>query len=264
MANEKQQPQTSVGEQANIKYLQDQIKYTGFKLTDRQNKELVDNIEGKKEAFSINVNNKQQEKGGVDAEINYTLNFKKSATGEMQFFNSYDAELIKKDGTKLNHNFSISNTPGAKNITALEAFNLLDGRFVNKDLVNKEGQKANYWVGIDFDADKKENNNYAFKMFHQNYGYDLKASMDKVGAEPSEQLIKGLEKGNRMPMHIVQNNKIESLFADANPQMKTFNFYDKSGNKQFIKIDNEVEKSQNNKVDNKPQEEQNTSRGRKM
>lgn len=251
MATENQRPETNVNEQSNIKYLQDQIKYTGFKLSEQQTKELEDNIVSKKDAFTINLNNKNTNKGGVDAEINYTLNFQKSNKGDVYFFNNYDAELLKKDGTKLNHKFSITNTPGAKNFTALEAFNLLDGRYINKDLKNKEGVKANYWVGMDFNAEKNENNNYAFKMFHEKYGYDVKAALDKYGTEQTDDLIKGLEKGNRMPMNIINNNKIENVFADVNPQMKSFNFYDEKGDKLFIKNENAQEQKTDNKAEAK-------------
>jgi len=65
-----------------------------------------------------------------------------------------------------------------KGVTGKEAFNLLDGRSVHKDLVTKEGQPYKAWMKLDFDK-KDKNNNFEVKQFHENYGFDLKAAVEK-------------------------------------------------------------------------------------
>ena len=65
-----------------------------------------------------------------------------------------------------------------KGVTGKEAFNLLDGRSVHKDLVTKEGQPYKAWMKLDFDK-KDKNNNFEVKQFHEKYGFDLKAAVEK-------------------------------------------------------------------------------------
>jgi hypothetical protein len=56
--------------------------------------------------------------------------------------------------------------------TVKEAYNLLNGRAVNKELTTSEGQNYTAWTQLDF-TDKEVNGNYRMKQFHQNYGVDL-------------------------------------------------------------------------------------------
>jgi phosphoglycerate-specific signal transduction histidine kinase len=88
----------------------------------------------------------------------------------MYFFNSYQVSLAKDENSpKMNQSFYIEKS---NNITLKEAFNLMNGRAVNKDLTNKEGQLYNAWVQLDFkNADAQ--GNYKLRQFHQNYGFDL-------------------------------------------------------------------------------------------
>ena len=65
-----------------------------------------------------------------------------------------------------------------KGVTGKEAFNLLDGRSVHKDLVTKEGQPYKAWMQLDFE-NKDKNNNFEVKQFHEKYGFDLKAAVEK-------------------------------------------------------------------------------------
>jgi len=72
----------------------------------------------------------------------------------MYFFNSYHASLQKTNGEKLDQTFYINK---GKGITSKEAFNLLDGRAVHKDLVTKENQPYKAWLQLDL-GNKDEKN----------------------------------------------------------------------------------------------------------
>lgn len=86
--------------------------------------------------------------------------------------------------------------------TAKEAYNLLSGRSVNKDLTNKEGQPFNAWLQLDFKEEDK-NENFKVKQYHQGYGYELEAVLNKYpikelsNDEEKVKLMKSLEKGNQ-------------------------------------------------------------------
>ena len=88
-----------------------------------------------------------------------SLNFRKSDSSDMYFFNNYHASLEKNNGEKVDRTFFLNK---GKGITSKEAFNLLDGRAVHKDLVTKEGQPYKAWTQLDFE-NKDKNNNYERK-----------------------------------------------------------------------------------------------------
>src|SRR5688500_18826489 len=101
--------------EANVKYLQDQIKYTGF--GDGLDKQLRDNMEKQLPEFSL----RHTARFGKD-ELTSTLHFKRSPHSELYFFNSYLASLKEQHNRQLNQLF-YTQRPGA--ITLKEAFNLM-------------------------------------------------------------------------------------------------------------------------------------------
>jgi hypothetical protein len=152
----------------NLQYLTDNIKYMGF--GENLKSELEKNMNEGKGEFQLDHK----------AEINKkpfeaTLNFRKSDSTDMYFFNNYHASLEKSNGEKMEQTFYLNK---GKGVTAKEAYNLLDGRAVHKDLVTKEGHPYKAWMQLD-PANKDKNNNFEVKQFHENYGFDLKAAVEK-------------------------------------------------------------------------------------
>jgi hypothetical protein len=154
----------------------------------------------------------------------------------MYFFNSYHVSLKKEDSKEsLEQTFYINKD--SSNITLKEAYNLMDGRAVNKDLKNKEGEEYNAWIKLDFKEDDN-NGNFKFKQYHQNYGYDLEASLSKhsikelQNPEYKNDLLNSLKKGNLQSVTFVVNGVESKQYVEANPHFKTVNVYD--GNMQRI------------------------------
>lgn len=164
----KSQLKTDVMNNENFQYLSDNLKYMGF--GENLKLELEKNLNDGKAEFQLHYK----------AEINkkpfeVTMNFRKSDTSDMYFFNNYKASLGKANGQKEEQTFYLNK---GKGVTGKEAFNLLDGRSVHKDLVTKEGQPYKAWIQLDFE-NKDKNNNSEVKQFHENYGFDLKAAVEK-------------------------------------------------------------------------------------
>ena len=205
----------------NLQYLKDNIKYMGF--GENMYRELERNLgEGKAEFqlhFSAEINKKPFEA---------TLNFRKSDSTDMYFFNNYHASLEKSNGEKNEQTFYLNK---GKGVTAKEAYNLLDGRAVHKDLTTKEGQPYKAWIQLDFE-NKDKNNNFEVKQFHENYGYDLKAAVGKFAvaelADPAKAkaLMQSLEKGNVQSVTIEKDGSSHKMFMEADPQYKKVTLYD--------------------------------------
>ena len=117
------------------------------------------------------------------------------------------------------------------NITMKEAYNLIEGRSVNKDLTSKEGEVYNSWVQMDF-KQSESNGNFKLNHYHQNYGYDLEAVLSKHPIKEletpkyKEDLINSLKKGNLQSATFLKEGNEIKQYIEASPQFKTINIYD--------------------------------------
>ncbi len=210
--------------QKNFDYLKDQVKFTGF--GDALEVELQEKIRKQTPDFQLYHNTKF----GNDV-ATATLHFKKSEQSDMYFFNKYDLTLKLESNTDmLKQTFFINK---GNNITLKEAYNLMSGRAVNKDLTNKEGQVYNAWVQMDFKETDK-NGNYQLKHYHQNYGFELakelaKHPMKELGMEQEkERLVESLQKGNRQVVTFIKEGNEQRMFIEANPRFKSINVYNEN------------------------------------
>src|SRR5690606_6128272 len=217
----------------NLEYLKESLKYLGF--GDKLNADLEKNIKDQTAEFKLQLRG-EFTRDGQKGRVDYALDFKKSDQTDMYFLNRYNATLKHDDPEKdRSQTFYISRNAG---ITAKEAYNLLSGRAVNKDLINKEGQPYNAWLQLDFN-EKDKNDNHKVKQFHQGYGYDLDAVVNRYpikelgNAEEKVKLLKSLEKGNLQPVTFVTEGREEKMYVSANPQYKTLDLYDSKMEKQF-------------------------------
>lgn len=215
-----------------LDFYKDQLKYAGFgdKLNDRLG-ELFKNDAEKTIVFNTAI---EYGRDAAAKTVNYDLRFNKSETTGLFFLNNFSAVMDKGNGELLANTFYLDR---AKGITAKEAFNLLEGRSVYKELKNKEGASYHAWVKLNPDI-KDEKGNMKFSVFNDNYGYDLSASLAKVQSPDlvfnfsREDTIKSLQKGNLVEMHTA--DKTEKYFIAAEPQYKSMTVFNEAGEKQFI------------------------------
>lgn len=209
----------------NHDFLKDQLKYTGF--GEEAQAQLRNNLMKAQNEFSI----KQVTAYGKD-ELSVSLNFKKSTNTDLYFFNNYRAELQKPGSdAKISQTFYVNNE--GRNITQKEAYNLLDGRSVNKDLVSKDGQIHNAWIKLNF-KETAASGNYKMRQFSPQYGFDLEKSLEKFPVkellDPKERvkLLESLERGNRQAVTFKGEDGEQKRFIEANPQFKSVTVYDDS------------------------------------
>ncbi|MGJ7030871.1 hypothetical protein [Niabella hirudinis] len=207
--------------QENFEYLSQQLKYLGF--GDELTGDLHKNMGKGNQAFTLGITlvYSSFEKNAVQ----YDLNFRKGRE-DMYFLNSYIARL-GEDTAKFYVN------KGEKNITSKEAFNLMEGRAVYRELTNREGEKYHAWHKID--TEKSEGENIKFKSASAGQGYDLEAAMKKVVSQElffgldKDMAIESLKKGNLV--EVKNMDKSEKYWIAADPQFKTLEIFDTSGTK---------------------------------
>lgn len=206
--------------QENLQYLSDNLKYMGFGETLKA--DLEKNLQEGKPEFKLEFFNEIGNKG-----FEATLNFRKSESSDMYFFNNYQATLHRSNGEEVNQTFYLNK---GKGVTAKEAFNLLDGRAVHKELLTKDGQPYKAWLQLDFD--NKTDKGFEIKQYHENYGYDLKTAVGKFAVaelsdpEKEKALLASLQKGNVQSVTIEKDGSSQKLFMEANPQFKNVTLYD--------------------------------------
>jgi hypothetical protein len=235
----------------NLEFLKESLKYLGF--GEKLNADLENKIKEQPAEFKLSIPG-EFTRGDVKERVDFTLDFKKSDQTDMYFFNRYQATLKNDDPEKeKSQTFYITKNAG---ITAKEAYNLLSGRAVNKDLENKEGQPFNAWVQLDF-AEKDKNDNFKVKQYHQGYGYDLENVLKRYpikelgNDEDKAKLMKSLEKGNIQQVTFVREGKEEKMFVSANPQYKTLDLYNAKMEKQYQGIEKKEKSSEDKSKEKK-------------
>ncbi|TKC04233.1 hypothetical protein [Pedobacter frigoris] len=197
--------------------------------------------------------------------VNYDLNFRKSETTDMYFFNSYNATL--KTGNEAHDKTQEFRIRNGNNIGADEAFNLIAGRAVQKSMVNGDGDTYQAWLKVDF-SQKDNYGNHNVDQFHDRYGYDLEKAVNKfpiaelAKPEGKAELLASLKAGNSTAVTMTKDSQEAILFIEANPRLRTINIKDEKG--VSVKRD-QVEikdKSQSQKIDEN-QGQQNNQSGRK-
>ncbi|MBI3137224.1 MAG: hypothetical protein HYZ15_01425 [Sphingobacteriales bacterium] len=206
----------------NFEYLKDQLKYHGF--GEGLQSELQANLSKEAAEFTLAHKTEVNKK-----ELEATLYFRRSDTTDMYFLNKYDvrARTERKDET-LSQTFYMNKGQG---VTLKEAYNLLNGRAVHKELLDKEDQKYKAWIQLDFSA-RDKHGNFERKQYHENYGYDIRAALaaypiKELGTqEDKEKLLKSLEKGNLQQVTLKGEMAEIKVYVEANPQYKVVSLYD--------------------------------------
>ncbi|GAB2632874.1 hypothetical protein [Belliella aquatica] len=208
-------------DQENLDYLKDKLKYSGFE--DKLNVELEKQIKAGKEAFELPISMKFEEKN-----IDFNLHFKQSSQSERYFFNKMDVMLHNANPAIAMKEHTFYQNQG---LSAKEAFNLMEGRAVEKSLLNADNEPYKAWLQLDLGV-KEENGNFKLNQYHENYGFDMKKVLEdlpiKEMQDPtkSEWLLKAVSKGNIYPVTMERGGKEEIMFIEANPKFKSINVYD--------------------------------------
>lgn len=240
--------------QKNLDYLKEGLKYLGF--GEGLNDKLAENIIKKQDQFQLKTENQY----GND-KVSYVLDFKKGSESDMYFFNRYSATIKNEAGEEKTQSFYPKKNTG---ITAKEAYNLLSGRAVNKDLTNSEGQPYNAWLQIDWNQ-KDNHGNHKYRTIHEAYGYNLEKELQRHPIKElnditsKERLMQSLERGNLHQVIFLKGDKEEKMHIEANPQFKTLNIYDESGKKVFQENERKESKVENGKEVSAPKEVQKQS-----
>lgn len=227
--------------QENLGFLKDTLKFHGF--GDKLNADLEANIRDVKKEFSLPIQTKMNEDT-----ISATLHFRKSSESDIYFFNRYDAKLEKPGLEPRQQTFYLDN---AKGFTMKEAYNMLDGRSVFKELKNSEGEMYKAWNKLDL-ATKQDNGNFKMERYGQGRGYDIREVLSYYpikeldDKENRQNLSRSLERGNLVTVNLEKDGVKQSVQIAADPKNYGIKMYTDKGV--------ELSKTEKNELMLKPQE----------
>ena len=209
----------------NLAFLQDSLKYLGFGENTLLNQQLEEQVLKDLGEFELYTEAYFDDNTKLEAKLYY----RKSDAKDRYFLTKFDALLRYSDDPDKNRaqTFYIYKGTG---ITFKEAFNLLEGRSVNKDMINLEGEKYNAWVQLNFE-EKDSQNNFKLRQYRAQYHYELEKVLEKYpirelqSEETKAVLIRSLRRGNIQIVTFLKLNKAEKMFIEANPMYKTINIY---------------------------------------
>lgn len=207
----------------NLAYLQDQLKYLGF--GEHWGEALQTKLSEGTETFSLRLDTEV-----AKTPISADLHFSKGKEGDRYYLNRWDATLKTPEGS-IGQSFPIYRGSG---VTLKEAFNLLEGRAVYKQLPDRDGQKHGAWLQLDKDALDK-NGNYKVRQYHPGYGYNLEKVLSSLPIKElldptaKERLLYSLQKGNRTAATFETKGGVEQLHLEAVPKFKSLNVYTEGG-----------------------------------
>lgn len=208
--------------QKNFEYLREQVKFTGFGVALEE--DLKEKLKSQPDEFQLYYRGCFGADEGVA-----TLFFKRSAHSDLYFFNKYEV-ILKRAGTD-NISKRVFYIGKENNFTFKEAYNIMCGRSVHKELTNMSGAHYTGWVQLDR-RQPEATGAYKLRYFHENYGFDILTELKKYpireleNEETSRRLVASLYKGNHQAVTWVADGVDTVRFIEANPRFKSLRVYD--------------------------------------
>ena len=233
-----------VKNEKNLEYLQKLQTSLGF--GEKLNAVLESAISRELPKFTLGISNilRPLESKDVNASktdyIQYGLNFNRQKDGDAYFLNTIDVTLHKTgESVPREQTFDIERD---HRITALQAYKLLSGQSLEKDIYvkpqgaeadAKKSEKIKAWFKLQLDV-KDAYGNHPLKILRPEYGYQFENGITKYplkGLDKEATKSEGLQamrNGNYWHTELTMGKKTIPVLVAANPVMKSFDIYDKN------------------------------------
>ncbi|MFD2968837.1 hypothetical protein [Sphingobacterium bambusae] len=229
----------------NLEYLKKTLDNLGF--DNKLNEVLETAIRREMPNFSLGIQTTHRPLDSVDPKaartekLSFDINFNRSKDSDMYFLNDYKVTLQQKDNPIVRS--QTFNLERDYRVTALQAFKLLSGQAIEKDVFlrtknepNRENtpnqERTPVWFKLNLEV-KDAYGNHPMRTFRPEYGYDLEASLKKYpikglkDAEKLQEVSKALRNGNIVQADLQIGRRTIPVTLAANPQMKTIDILDK-------------------------------------
>ncbi|HEY4291244.1 MAG TPA: hypothetical protein VGN00_29285 [Puia sp.] len=163
-----------------------------------------------------------------DSSMEVTLYFERPEKGVVYSFTRYKCHVrYYKDPTK-NRAYTFYRSKFVPTIR--EAYNLLLGRSINKDVTSAPDEVYNAWLTLNF-REKDTNGNYKLHYFPTKNGYQIERILDLYPIqelfddELKANLLLSLKAGDSCLVTLNQAGKSQKVYIEASPKFKTIGIY---------------------------------------
>jgi hypothetical protein len=207
-----------VMKQEHLIFLHDTLKYLGFGVDTPLNFALENQIKQGQPSFELETETCYDEESLMTARLYFTRG--KDLHKERYFFNKYEACLHfpEKPENDRKHVFYIENN--RRGVTFKQAYNLLQGRYVQKRIIDQNKDEHIWWVHLERVGD--DGSLYLRYIKRQ---FDVQKALERYPikelqfAEARERLCRSLRRGNLQPVFFVhEGSKVEPKLLFANPE----------------------------------------------
>jgi hypothetical protein len=207
----------------NLKFLNERLKYLGFRENTLLNQQLGDRIMEELPMFELYTDEYFDHETRLEAK----LFFYKVDKKDVYVFDKYEATLFyeREPGKEKKQSFRIIK---GKGVTLKQAFNLLQGRSAFIDHVDFYQVAYETWASLDFEEKDAWGN---FKVIEYRHSYDLEKALamypirELESPQAKESLLAGLFRGNLQQVTFDQKNNPEVKLIAADPAGLSIKIY---------------------------------------
>lgn len=234
----------------NLQYIREELEALGFKNIPE--KEIARKLRQDPDKFQAEGEMSFPQRGRME-DLSYTIFFKKYERQDLYHAYAYQATL--KNDPEKTQAFRISFD---NDFTTPQVFNLLNGRAVNKLMLDRKTAKlSTAWFQLDFNTRDAHGNYKVDQVKLNDRSYLLTALLDKSpireARDPIRQsaLITSLYQGNSEPVTLLKDGKEIQAFVQAAPRKNGIEFY--LANNKELRLDrNRRERTRDKTMENIP------------
>jgi len=203
----------------NLEFLHNALKYLGFGENNLLNRELDEAYAQGQDSFELETEVSFDGETRLAARLYFGRG--KDAYSDRFFLNSYEAVLRYPDRPEKEARKMFNIDSGRRGVTLKQAYNLLQGRYVQRKIIDKNGETYLRWLYLE----PKIPDTDGFAFLHQiKQQFDLDKALNVYNIPElrsqvlRERICSSLRRGNLHPVTVVhENGKSEDLLLYANP-----------------------------------------------
>lgn len=200
----------------NAIFLHDTLKYLGFGMHTPLNNALDEQLSQEPEAFTLHTEVSFDGETTIEATLFFMRG--KGDYADRYFFNKYDAVLRYLDRSREDRNMTVHIEKSRKGITFKQAFNLLQGRYVQRKVLDQNNEMHDWWIHLEFSVRTITGNPY---LRYYKGRFDLEKALE---AYPIRELESALQK-ERICQSLRRGNLQVVNFRHANGSWQTNMIY---------------------------------------
>jgi hypothetical protein len=207
----------------NLEYLNEDLKFLGFGEKSLLNQHLEAQVLREPPSFELFTEAFFDSETKLEARLYFIR-----AANSKYYLNKYDA-LLRYSGEPEKDKGQTFKIFKGQGVTYKEAFNLLQGRSIYKNLTSRSGIQYLTWIQLDFSR-KDADGNFP-RLYYRGKKFELEETLRDLHVREMEYdnlretVIRSLQRGNLHPVNIDAPDRKGKHLIAANPKMATIDIY---------------------------------------